>query len=479
MKRFLTWLSVVVAVIGCLNAMFITYLKLFYDGACSVGLFQCNGVLASSYASILGFPNSVFGVAGFSLLVYWFYRQAKGSPFAQPIIAFLLSVSALYSLVFLGIQAFVLHQWCPFCVASSVCVGLLTALNISSFFSLKALFSEAKHSFIKTCAAGVMIVGGFVVFQLSLQHALDIKLGRSNVIGTVAGKEYTLAEVDQGIWMYKNRLDEQLNIFRQDWLEARLLEEEATKKGLSLQVLLDQEVAQKALVSDEDIRRVFEQEKPQGYTKTFAEVYPKIKAMLQREKAIQRKKEYVDTLKNLNEFQLHLPVVVKPQNLLNPNEMPIWGPKNSKKTIVLFTDFECEVCNMQYQVIKKIKQDDPTLKVVFRAFNIPRHTRAAGFGAAALCTDEQGQFLTFADLAFSKQDQLLSKGIEAIWGEMSLDRNRFKGCMDEKRGEKRYQTDFQEAYLLGVRATPSMIINGTFYEGFLNEAQLRSILQSF
>src|SRR5512134_4017076 len=86
----------------------------------------CDIVRASDYAQLFGIKTPFFGILFFTVaivLALWPARRA--------LIAWT-AAGALGSLVFLGIQAFVLHAFCKFCVvADGSALGLL-ALAIAT-----------------------------------------------------------------------------------------------------------------------------------------------------------------------------------------------------------------------------------------------------------------------------------------------------------------------------------------------------------
>jgi protein-disulfide isomerase/rhodanese-related sulfurtransferase/uncharacterized membrane protein len=94
----------------------------------------CDVVRASSYAHLWGIPTPAYGVAMYcalALLIFvgplsdkrWARRLTYG-------IAVISGAGFLVSLFLSGIEAFVLHHWCEWCVASAVTVTIMFALAL-------------------------------------------------------------------------------------------------------------------------------------------------------------------------------------------------------------------------------------------------------------------------------------------------------------------------------------------------------------
>jgi protein-disulfide isomerase/rhodanese-related sulfurtransferase/uncharacterized membrane protein len=101
----------------------------------------CDVVRASSYSHLWGLPTPVFGVAMYGALVLLiFVEPLSGDRWPRMIACGLATISCvglLASLYLSGIEAFVLHHWCEWCVIS--------ALTITAIFAL-ALFDLIRPS---------------------------------------------------------------------------------------------------------------------------------------------------------------------------------------------------------------------------------------------------------------------------------------------------------------------------------------------
>ncbi len=84
----------------------------------------CQKVQYSSYSKTFGIPNPFAGLGMYvAILVLTLFFAAGSIPFAP--IFWIIVIGFLFSMYFLGIQAFVLHAFCTWCVVSAVEFTLL------------------------------------------------------------------------------------------------------------------------------------------------------------------------------------------------------------------------------------------------------------------------------------------------------------------------------------------------------------------
>jgi len=97
----------------------------------------CDAVRASSYAHLFGVPMPVFGVAAYLVLALliiaedWFPENlARTLSYA---VTCLSGFGFLFSLYLTGLEAFVIHAWCAWCVTSAI---IVTCIFLLSLFDL-------------------------------------------------------------------------------------------------------------------------------------------------------------------------------------------------------------------------------------------------------------------------------------------------------------------------------------------------------
>lgn len=150
-----------------------------------------------------------------------------------------------------------------------------------------------------------------------------------------------------------------------------------------------------------------------------------------------------------------------------------------------FTDFQCPACAAYHPVVKKILSEYSTDNVSYSFRNFPLesiHPQAYGAALAAQAAKKQGQFDAFADIIFSKQDNLSREELISYAGQLGMDIPQFTADMDSSEIKGVVDADILEANTRNVNATPTFFINGkrvVFKQSDNPELVLRETLNSY
>lgn len=142
-RKFILY-SAVVAFLGFLDAAYLTILHLSETiPPCTVG--SCETVLTSQFSTILGIPLALFG-SGFylsvivlCLLLLTNYRKIFLTAF------YALAVwGFVFSLFLLGLQAFIIHSFCQYCLISLATSTGIFILALLHFRKNKIILDKTK-----------------------------------------------------------------------------------------------------------------------------------------------------------------------------------------------------------------------------------------------------------------------------------------------------------------------------------------------
>jgi uncharacterized membrane protein len=120
-----------VALAGLAEATYLTVLSLLGETAVCEGSTGCFQVLGSSYAKIGPVPVAGLGAAGYFAVFSFATFAASGYGRARRFLGITVSIMFLFTLWLLGVQAFLLHSFCRYCLISAAMVFLLTGLVIA------------------------------------------------------------------------------------------------------------------------------------------------------------------------------------------------------------------------------------------------------------------------------------------------------------------------------------------------------------
>jgi protein-disulfide isomerase len=100
------------------------------------------------------------------------------------------------------------------------------------------------------------------------------------------------------------------------------------------------------------------------------------------------------------------------------------------------------------------------VRLVFKDFPLASHRLARPAHEAARCAGEQGRYWPYHDRLFAAQPDFQRDDLVRYAVEVGLAREPFVACLDERRFAAAVEADVKEGRALGVRSTPSFLING-------------------
>ena len=165
---------------------------------------------------------------------------------------------------------------------------------------------------------------------------------KKEVLATVGDKSFTEADIADDIAGQMVRINNQIYSAKKQAIDARvadyLIDQEAKKRGISREQLLQQEVIDKTpAVTDAEIEQVYNANKARLGNKTLAEVKPQIEAQLKSNKQQQQQQTFVQSLRKAATVKMFL----KPPLLsVATDGAPVRGSATAPVTIVEFSDFQ-------------------------------------------------------------------------------------------------------------------------------------------
>jgi uncharacterized membrane protein len=97
---------------------------------------ECSAVLGSKYAEgFAGVPLAAFGAMGYITVIIAAISAALGSSVGRQLLAIVATIMALVSLWLLYLQAFVIHAFCIYCLASAAASFILAGLALTQRFT--------------------------------------------------------------------------------------------------------------------------------------------------------------------------------------------------------------------------------------------------------------------------------------------------------------------------------------------------------
>lgn len=128
-------LVALLALAGLFLSLYLTLFKLGYIGhlACATG--SCERVQTSQWSMLLGVPVAAWGVAFYlavlSVAVAGTLQSLADSPIISRLLMAMTVVGALFSAYLTGLELFVIHATCRYCVTSACIVTAMLVLSVA------------------------------------------------------------------------------------------------------------------------------------------------------------------------------------------------------------------------------------------------------------------------------------------------------------------------------------------------------------
>jgi protein-disulfide isomerase len=295
--------------------------------------------------------------------------------------------------------------------------------------------------------------------------------GRGDVLATVDGVAITRAEVEDALGAALAKVEEQAYQMRRDQLDdliaTRLIEREAKKRGVTVDALLEQQIAARvAPVTDGDVEAFVKvnRHRIQGDP---ANLTAQIKGYLASQREAQRRTEFVESLRGAAkvEVQLKAPPVFRAN--VRTEGFPSRGPADAPVTIVEFSDFHCPFCRSVQPTLNTLLSKYPgKVRLVYRHFPLDSlHPQARSASEASWCANEQNRFWEFHDRVYANGPDASPETLSRLAGEAGLDAAAFSSCLASGRATASVEQDVEEGTKHGVTGTPGFFVNGRNLSG--------------
>jgi protein-disulfide isomerase len=253
----------------------------------------------------------------------------------------------------------------------------------------------------------------------------------------------------------------------EEYISAFLLTQEAKKRGVSVEAVLDQEVNSKILPVDDDEIDVFYKSNKARIAVDLDKVREQIRGYLRNQKIEAQKALFFESLRSKAKVATYLkpPPVFRAEVSLVGD--PFKGSEKAPVTIVKFEDFHCPFC----------KQVQPTFNELLSRYNgkvrlvhkdLPLesiHPQARQAAEAARCAYEQGKFWEYHDKLYANSPKASTDDLKSYAKEIGLDVDSFDRCFASGKYKAVVQQDLNEGAKLGLTGTPTIFINGREISG--------------
>lgn len=154
------------------------------------------------------------------------------------------------------------------------------------------------------------------------------------------------------------------------------------------------------------------------------------------------------------------------------------GESASAVQVIVFSDYQCPFCKTMYGALQGALRRHEDVSTSYFHFPLPQHDHAYPAAIAAECAARQGRFRTYSQRLFREQENLGDISFVRLAHKSNIpDTKRFASCVDEEKTRLRVESDIRHARTLHLQTTPTVIVNGTVYEGSLTPEAFDQAIQ--
>jgi protein-disulfide isomerase len=300
-------------------------------------------------------------------------------------------------------------------------------------------------------------------------------------IAVINGRKINKSDVDAPMASQIQALEQKIYEMRSRSLEALinkfLLEEEATRRGISLEELRRQVIAG-VKVDDKEVEDAYNNNLSRYGPPPVSEIEAKerIRAALESQKRSESLSKAINELRSRSKIELYLKAP-DPLKVEIDKNGPSLGTENAPITIAVFSDFQCQFCKKVNETLKQVVQSNGNnVRLLYKNLPLPNHTQSFKAAQAAYCAATQNKFWQYHDLLFEHAHDLSDNSLKRYASEISLDSNRFNSCIDSEASREAVMKDLQEARRAGIFSTPTFIINGRVLKGARSFEDFKAII---
>lgn len=252
-------------------------------------------------------------------------------------------------------------------------------------------------------------------------------------------------------------------------LVEKLVEAEATRRGLTPDALMKVEIEDKTPApSDEEVQQLYAAMQRQLRGRPFEEVKEMVTAQALQRKQAERFSAWLEDLKEAAGAEVTVPFPDMPRLQVGVDDDPVRGAESAPVTIVQFAEYQCPYCGKANETMEQLLKDyDGKIKMVFRDYPLSFHDRAIPAAVAANCAIPQGKYWQMHDAMMGNQRALSDADLEGYAKAAGLDLASWQTCRQDPAQAAEVQKDFEDGQAVGVSGTPAFFINGIMLSGAL------------
>lgn len=331
----------------------------------------------------------------------------------------------------------------------------------------------------RICFTGVWTTVGSVAAGLLLWVGCAAAQPDTTV-AKVGDKEITRSDLDAAaaaeVLPLRLQVSEVYRAHLQRLIRDALFEQEAARRGITVEQLVEQEVTEHIdEPTEEMLRDFYQQHQADLGAYGFDVVRFRLRQHLMEQAQAERERAVIQSLEKKSQVERRL----EPLRFeVDTEGKASVGPANAPVVVVAFSDFECPYCARGAATLDELRETyGDRLRIVFRHFPLSFHVNGIPAAMAAECAREQGAFWPYHDRLFEAQDKLGADDLQAHAKALGLKTKPFAACMASEKHRQMVEGDVQAGAALGLSGAPAYFVNGRPVLGALPAEAFADIIE--
>ncbi len=260
-------------------------------------------------------------------------------------------------------------------------------------------------------------------------------------------------------------------------INQRLLEAEASAKGVSPDKLLADEADSKAAEPTDGEVEAFYLGQKDRINRPLDAVKVQLRQSLRQARIQQVREDFYRRLRD----KAQVAILLRPPKIeVNIDPARMRGDPGAPVTIVEFSDFQCPYCQRAQATLKEVvAKYGGKVRLAYRDFPLIQiHPRAHRAAEAARCAGAQGKFWEYHDLLYTDNTKLGDADLAGHAKALGLDEKQFESCLASGKYTAAVDADLRAGTNAGVSGTPAFVINGVMLEGAQPASAFESVIDA-
>jgi protein-disulfide isomerase len=262
-------------------------------------------------------------------------------------------------------------------------------------------------------------------------------------------------------------------------LNAVLLSNEAKRRKVAVETLLDEEVYSKVIPTSDGEISAFYQANKDRLGAELATIREQIREHLKNQKTGTQKALFFKSLRANSKIVTYLKAPEPYRADLVTVGAPFQGTENAPITIVKFEDFQCPFCKQAQAVFTTVlSRYNGKVRLVHKDMPLDSiHPAARLASEAARCAQDGGKFWQFHDKLYEHAPKHTIDELRSYAKEVGLKQSTFAECLSSGKFKAAIQKDVSEGAQLGITGTPTFFINGRELSGVQSFEAISQIIE--